>query len=67
MEIKPDLEATSFSEQNAYFLAEMCLLAYEDKDQVRSALESQGFWGAGVSAGDNFQWFEVCIYTHAYT
>lgn len=58
--MKLDLEATSFSEQNAFYFAAMCKLSYDDKDEVKSTLELQGFWGGyGEEAGDRFQWFEV--------
>eukprot|EP00903_Cladosiphon_okamuranus_P009618 g9154.t1 len=59
VEVKLDAEATSFTEQNAYFFAAMCKLSYGDKDDVRSALENKGFWGSGAKAGDRFQWFEA--------
>lgn len=56
-----DLEATSFSEQNAFFFTAVCKLSYDNKDEAKSALESQGFWGSGAEAGDRFEWFEVRI------
>ncbi|CAM9248116.1 unnamed protein product [Scytosiphon promiscuus] len=59
VEMKLDLEATSFSAQNAYFLAKMCKIAYETPDEVKGFLETNGFWGSGVSAGKMFEWFEA--------
>lgn len=54
--MKLDLGAISFSEQNAFFLAHMSVLAYETKDRVKDLLQEQGFWGDGEPA---FEWFEV--------
>lgn len=65
VEAKLDLEATSFSEQNAYLFAVMCKLSYGNKDEVRSALETKGFWGSGAEAGDRFEWFEVRVAANA--
>ncbi len=54
--MKLDLKARSFSEQNAFFLAHLSVLAYEDKDRVKELLQDQGFWGDAEPA---FEWFEV--------
>lgn len=62
VKIALDREATSFSQQNAYFFAEMSETIYKPEGEVKLFLDNINFWGSGVTAGDNFEWFEVCIY-----
>lgn len=57
--MKLDLEATSFSEQNAFFLAKMSKIVYDTPEEVKTFLESIAFWGTGASAQKMFEWFEV--------
>ena len=54
MELKPDLEATGFSCQNAFYFANMSKIAYSTKEEVRMIM--QGDKGLGF---DHFHWFEV--------
>lgn len=56
VDLKPDLTATSFSAQNAYFFATLSDLAYETPANVTSALtKMQDCEGLQ----DNFEWFQV--------
>lgn len=57
VELKPDLEATEFSCQNAFFFAKMSKIAYLPKDQARSFLKGNKT-NAGVGF-DHFYWYEV--------
>lgn len=59
VKVRVDNEATEFSQQNAYFFAEMSEICYKTEGEVKLFLESNDFWGSGVTAGDNFEWFEV--------
>lgn len=61
VKITLDSEATSFTQQNAYFFAEMSESIYKPEGEVKLFLENNGFWGSGGTAGDNFEWFEVCV------
>lgn len=57
MELKPDLQATDFSYQNAFFFAKMSKIVYFPKSEVRGLLK-----GNETSAGmgfDHFYWYEV--------
>lgn len=57
MEIKPDLEATGFSCQNAFFFAKMSKIAYLPRDEARNV-----FMGNETDTGmgfDHFYWYEV--------
>lgn len=57
MELKPDLSATSFSAQNAFFFAKMSKIAYWPKAEVQGFMQ-----GNDTSNGlgyDRFYWFEV--------
>ena len=57
MEFKPDLEAKSFSCQNAFFFAKMSKIAYSTKDEVRDIMQG-GETNTGLGF-DHFYWFEV--------
>lgn len=57
VEMKPDLDATKFSPQNAYFFARLSKMAYRASHEVQGLLV-----GNSTSAGlgfDRFHWFEV--------
>ena len=57
MEIKPDLEATGFSCQNAFFFAKMSRIAYSTREEVRQLMQGdETKKGLGF---DRFHWFEV--------
>lgn len=60
--MKPDLRATAFSRQNAYFFARLSVMAYKEHSEVEGFLA-----GNSTSKGlgfDRFQWFEVGMCTH---
>lgn len=55
--MKPDLKATKFSPQNAYYFARLSRMAYKMKNEVEGLLV-----GNATSTGlgfDRFHWFEV--------
>lgn len=55
--LKPDLEATSFSAQNAYFFAKLSTIAYMTKAEAEGVVK-----GSATEAGlgfDRFHWFQV--------
>lgn len=57
--MKPDLSATTFSPQNAYYFARLSKMAYRKKHEVEGLLA-----GNSTSKGlgfDRFHWFEVSI------
>eukprot|EP00904_Undaria_pinnatifida_P008926 jgi/Undpi1/5163/HiC_scaffold_19.g08514.m1 len=57
VEMKPDLDATKFSPQNAYFFARLSKMAYRASHEVQGLLV-----GNSTSAGlgfDRFHWFEA--------
>lgn len=57
VQLKPDLQATSFSEQNAYFFAKMSSIAYKSKSETEGLIK-----GNATHAGlgfDYFHWFQV--------
>ena len=57
VELKPDLETSDFSCQNAFFFAKMSKIAYLPRDEARGV-----FLGNETSAGmgfDHFHWYEV--------
>lgn len=57
MELKPDLQATDFSCQNAFYFAKMSKIAYLPKDEARGL-----FKGNKTTPGmgfDHFYWYEV--------
>ena len=59
MEFKPDLEATEFSYQNAFFFSKMSRIAYSTREEVRDLMQ-----GDGTNKGlgfDHFYWFEVIL------
>lgn len=57
VEMKPDLKATKFSPQNAYYFARLSRMAYKMKNEVEGLLV-----GNATSTGlgfDRFHWFEA--------
>lgn len=57
MELKPDLETTEFSCQNAFFFAKMSRIAYLPREEARGL-----FKGNETNAGmgfEHFYWYEV--------
>lgn len=55
--LKPDLEATSFSAQNAYFFAKLSTIAYMPMAEAEGVVK-----GSATEAGlgfDRFHWFQV--------
>lgn len=59
--MKPDVRATTFSPQNAYFFALLSKLSYADLSEVKGFLT-----GNRTSEGlgfDRFHWFTVSIFT----
>ena len=57
VEIKPDLQTTSFSTQNAYFFSKMSGVAYMSKSEAQSFLQ-----GNETSEGlgfDHFYWLSL--------
>jgi len=51
--LKLDLEAKSFSSENALYFAELSTIAYKPKDAAESMIQGMGF--------DRFHWFEVGV------
>lgn len=63
VEMKPDLQATTFSPQNAFYFARLANIAYKPKNEAMGLVK-----GNSTSAGlgfDRFHWFEVLILTFA--
>ena len=56
--LKPDLEATEFSCQNAFFFAKMSSIAYSTREEVRLFMQGDGAKHNGLGF-DRFYWFEV--------
>ena len=57
VKLEPDLTATSFSVQNAYYFSRLSKMVYAPKDEVEGMLK-----GNTTSPGmgfDRFHWFEV--------
>ncbi|CAN0019599.1 unnamed protein product [Scytosiphon promiscuus] len=55
--MKPDLEATTFSPQNAFYFARLANIAYKPKNEAKGLVK-----GNSTSAGlgfDRFHWFEA--------
>lgn len=59
MELKPDLEATGYSDQNAFYFAKMSRVAYSTKDEVQSFFKDNETTTGLVF--DHFHWFEVSL------
>lgn len=57
VELKPDLSATSFSAQNAFFFAKMSKIAYLPKAEVQGLMQGNDT-NEGIGY-DRFYWFEV--------
>ena len=57
VEMKPDLAATTFSAQNAYFFANLSKIAYKPEQEARGLVKGNSTCeGLGF---DRFHWFEV--------
>lgn len=55
--MKPDLRATKFSPQNAFFFASLSKMAYKPKNEAMGLVKGNStFEGVGF---DSFYWFEV--------
>lgn len=55
--MKPDLRATEFSAQNAYFFANLSKIAYKPEQEARGLVKGNSTCeGLGF---DRFHWFEV--------
>lgn len=62
VELKPDLTATGFSAQNAYFFSMMSKIVYSPKLEVEGAIKGNAT-NKGLELGfDHFFWFEVRYY-----
>lgn len=55
--MKPDLSATSFSPQNAFFFANLSKIAYYPEKEARGLVKGNSTCG-GLGF-DRFHWFEV--------
>lgn len=61
--MKPDLKATTFSPQNAFYFSMLSKIAYKPKNEARGIVQ-----GNSTSAGlgfDRFHWFEVSSVRHS--
>lgn len=64
VEMNPDLRATTFSPQNAYYFARLSKIAYRKKNEVEGLLAGNStFKGLGFN---RFHWFEVCMFVETY-
>lgn len=60
-EFKPELEATKFSVQNAFFFAKMSKIAYATREEVHAFMQgNEGATDRGLGF-DHFYWFEVNV------
>ncbi|CAM9414270.1 unnamed protein product, partial [Laminaria digitata] len=57
VELKPDLQATGFSIQNAFFFAKMSKIAYLPRDEARNVFKGNET-GTGMGF-DHFYWYEA--------
>ena len=57
MDIKPDLEATEFCDQNAFFFAKMSKIVCSTKEEVQTFFRDHE--ATTGPAFDHFHWFEV--------
>lgn len=64
MAVEPDLKATSFSAQNAYFFAKLSTIAYMTKTEVEGVMKGDDNQvGLGF---DRFHWFQVGSWTTSF-
>lgn len=59
--MKPDLRATTFSPQNAYFFALLSKMSYAEQSEVKGFLA--GNWTSEGLGFDRFHWFTVSLCT----